>query len=307
MTPSLYGYLTVFHAIVEQGNLSKASRSLELSVPSVSNTLKALEKELGLSLFYRSTRQLTLTEVGKRLYDETKPLIKDLTNCIENIQDLHQKPSGLVRITVPRFAYHLLIKPFFAEFCQRYPDVLLEISVFDGTVDMAQEGFDVGIRFGDKIEDGVVAKRLLPPMKDCLMVSKTYTERYGIPHTPQDLTQHRLIGYRFITAKRLLPLYLMIQGQNTEIEMPMSLIVNDEVDLMVEATRQGLGIGRIFESTLNLQTDKSAFIPILQDYWVEYPPVYLYFLQNSQKIGRIKVWIDFLLEKTTEINKQNHF
>ena len=297
ITPSLYGYLVVFHTIVEQGNISKASKSLSLSVPSVSNTLKSLEKELGLSLFHRSTRRLALTEAGRRLYDDTKPLIKDLTSAIESIQDLRQKPSGLVRMTVPRFAYHLLIKPFYAEFCQAYPDVLLEISVFDGTVDMVQAGFDVGIRFGDKIEDGVVAKLLLPPMKDCLMVSKSYIEQYGIPHTPQDLPKHRLIGYRFITANRLLPLELMIGGQTTPIEMPMSLIVNDEVDLMVDATRQGLGIGRIFESTLALQVDKADFVPILQEYWVQYPPVYLYFLQNSQKIGRIKVWIDFLMEK----------
>ena len=301
ITPSLYGYLTVFHTIVEQGNISKASKSLSLSVPSVSNTLKSLEKELGLTLFHRSTRRLALTEAGQRLYDDTKPLIKDLTNCIENIQDLRQKPSGLVRMTVPRFAYHLLIKPFYAEFCRAYPDVLLEISVFDGTVDVVHEGFDVGIRFGDKIEDGVVAKLLLPPMKDCLMVSKPYVDKYGIPLTPQDLPKHRLIGYRFITANRLLPLELTINGQNTPIEMPMSLIVNDEVDLMVDATRQGLGIGRIFESTLNLQNDKADFIPVLQDYWAQYPPVYLYFLQNSRKIGRIKVWIDFLLEKAARL------
>lgn len=304
ITPSLYGYLTVFHTIVEQGNISKASKSLSLSVPSVSNTLKSLEKELGLSLFHRSTRRLTLTEAGRRLYDDTKPLIKDLTSAIESIQDLRQKPSGLVRMTVPRFAYHLLIKPFYAEFCQAYPDVLLEISVFDGTVDVVQEGFDMGIRFGDKIEDGVVAKLLLPAMKDCLMVSKSYVEQYGIPHTPKDLPKHRLIGYRFITANRLLPLELMIGGQTTPIEMPMSLIVNDEVDLMVDATRQGLGIGRIFESTLALQADRADFVPILEDHWIEYPPVYLYFLQNSQKIGRIKVWIDFLLEKAKILQNQ---
>ncbi|MDO4907993.1 LysR family transcriptional regulator [Neisseria sp.] len=297
ITPSLYGYLTVFHTIVEQGNISKASRSLQVSVPSVSNTLKALEKELGLTLFHRSTRNLTLTEAGQRLYDDTKPLIKALQNSIENIRDLRQTPSGLVRTTLPRFAYHLLVKPFYAEFCRRYPDVLLEISVFDGTVDIVREGFDVGIRFGDKIEDGVVAKPLLPPMKDCLTVSKNYADKYGIPHTPQDLPRHKLIGYRFITANRLLPLELAAGGQKTAIEMPMSLIVNDETDLMTDAVRQGLGIGRIFESTLALQPDKDEFIPVLQDYWAEYPPVYLYFLQNSQKIGRVKVWMDFLQEK----------
>lgn len=301
MNGSIYGYLQVFRTIVQEGGISAASRKLETSPPAVSNALKGLEKHIGLPLFHRSTRSLELTEAGERLFESTQSLMFSLENAVENVQELGESPTGTVRITVPRFAYHRLIKPYYTEFCQRYPDILLEISVYDGTVDLVKDSFDLGIRFGDKIENGVVARQLLPEMQDCLLISQSYKDRYGIPQTPQDLVNHKLIGYRFITANRLLPLSLNINGTPTEIEMPHSIIVNDEVDLMVDATRKGLGIGRIFQSTLDLQPDKMDFIPVLQDYWISYPPVYLYYCQHSQKLKRVKVLIEFLVEKSTRL------
>ncbi|WP_273397291.1 LysR family transcriptional regulator [Actinobacillus porcinus] len=297
MDSSVFGYLTIFHTIVIEGNISKAGRKLSISPAAVSSALKLLEKHIGLPLFHRSTRSLQLTEAGQRLFDSTQHLVTELTSAVENVQDLGGQPSGTVRITIPRFIYHSLIKPVYAEFCERYPDILLEISLFDGTVDIVKQGFDLGIRFGDKIEEGVVAKELLPPMSDCLVVSRHYAEKYGIPQSPQELITHKIIGYRFITSHRLLPLYLNDNGRRVEVDIPASIIVDDEFDLMVDATRKGLGIGRIFQSTLNLQPDKADFVPILSDYWIQYPPVYLYYLQNSQKLKRVKVLIDFLMEK----------
>ena len=301
MNAQIYHHLQIFHAIVQTKGISAAARKLHISPPVVSSALKSLEQHIGLLLIQRNTRSMELTDAGQQLYQDTLPLMQSLNLAIESVQDLGETPTGTVRITVPRFAYHHIIKPHYAQFCRLYPKILLEISVFDGTIDIQKEQFDLGIRFGDKVADGMVARQLLPAMKDCLMVSPTYIAQYGIPKTPQELIHHRLIGYRFITAKQLLPLIINDGGEEREIDMPLSLIVNDEVDLLVDATRQGLGIGRIFESTLNQQPDRENFIPILQDYWVSYAPVYLYYHQHSQKAKRIKVLIDFLLDKMTQI------
>lgn len=297
MNASIYHALTIFHTIVAEKSISAASRKLQVSPPVVSNALKSLETHLGLVLINRTTRSLELTEAGERLYAKTQPLVQDLELEMESVQDLGETPSGTVRISVPRFAYHQIIRPHYAEFCRRYPEVLLEISVFDGTVDLLKDGFDLGIRFGDKLSDSIVARQLLPAMQDGLYISPSYAEQYGIPQTLDELKHHKLIGYRFITANRLLPLVLNDGGEQREIEMPVSLIVNDEVDLLVDATRQGLGIGRIFASTLAMQPDRAHFIPVLEPYWISYPPIYLYYQQHSQKAKRVKVLIDFLLEK----------
>lgn len=297
MNSSIYGYLKVFHAIAQQGSIAGAARVLQIASPSVSQSLKLLERHIGLPLFNRSTRKMELTEAGVNLQAKTAPLIQSLEQAVENVHDLAEVPSGLVRITLSRFAYQLILQPHYLEFCQRYPEIQLEISIFDGTVDIVQEGFDLGIRFGDKVEENRVARKLLPRVKEGLYVSPAYVEQFGVPTTPEDLKQHRLIGYRFITSNRLDPLILDDNGQTLTVEMPTPIIVND-TDVMADAVRKGIGIGRIFERNHRLLADhQTNFIPILEDYWVRYPDVYLYYVPHSQKAKRVQVLIEFLLEK----------
>lgn len=163
MNSSIFGYLTAFHSIVEEGSIAGASRKLEIAPPSISQSLKLLEQHIGLPLFNRTTRRMELTEAGVHLYESTKDIIKSLSSAVESTQDLKNTPSGVVRMTIPRVAYWLILKPHFAEFCRRYPNVQLEIAIDDGTVDILKENFDVGIRFGDKVAENMVAKKLLNP------------------------------------------------------------------------------------------------------------------------------------------------
>ncbi|WP_409500553.1 LysR family transcriptional regulator [Mannheimia glucosida] len=302
MNSSIYGYLIVFHAIAEQGGIAAASRKLETAPPSVSKSLKLLEQHIGLPLFHRTTRKMELTEAGQRLLDSTKQLVQSLEYAVESVQDLGEVPTGTVRITLSRFAYQLILKPHFAEFCRLYPHIQLEISLYDGTVDILQQGFDLGIRFGDKVEPNMVARKLLAPFAEGLYLSPDYAAQYGIPHTPQELPNHCLIGYRFITANRILPLILQQNGQDLTVEMESRLIAND-IDVMADGVRAGLGIGRIFTPIHCLLPDSERFIPVLQEYWKHYPPVYLYYPQHSQKAKRIQVLIDFLSQKLDENGK----
>lgn len=297
MQASVYHNLNIFHAIVAEGSISAAARKLQSSPAAVSHSLKMLEQYLGLPLFLRSTRKLELTEAGQHLRANTQSLITLLEFEVDNIKNLAETPSGSVRITIPRFAFKAVLQPVYAEFCERYPHIQLEISVSDAAVDIVKEGFDLGIRCGDIIEENMVVQQLLPAMRDFLLISPKYAAKYGIPKRPADLVKHKMIGYRLITANRIQPLMLHQNGQDIEVNMPVSLIVNDELDVMIDATRQGLGIGRIYESSFRQQADQQDFIPILQDYWVRYPPIYLYYPQHSQKAKRVRVLIDFLMQK----------
>ena len=183
-----------------------------------------------------------------------------------------------------------------AEFCRLHPQVQLELSVYDGTIHILEEGFDLGIRFGNSLEEGVVARQLLAPFREGLYVSQTYVDRYGVPQQPEDLHRHVLIGYRFITANRILPLILQQDGEDLTVEMPFQLMSND-IEVMADGIRDGLGIGRIFEPIRALQPDREVFLPVLEPWWKTYPGVYLYHLQHAQKQRRVQVLIDFLLAK----------
>lgn len=297
MHNTLYSQIRIFQSIAREGSISAAARKLEITPPSVSKALKLLERYIGHPLFIRTTRRIELTDARQQLLQQTSLAVDSLEKALENIKDQNQEPSGLVRITLSRFAYLLILKPSMTEFCQRYPDIQLEISVYDGTINIIDDRFDLGIRFGDILEGGVVARQLLKPFREGLYASAAYLEESGIPESPVDLQQHRLIGYRFMTNNRILPLILNDKGEQLTVDMPGQLISND-IDVMADGIRNGLGIGRLFEPILRLQPDKEKFIPVMEPYWKTYPPVYLYYPKSAGKTKRVKTLIDFLIRKT---------
>lgn len=296
MNSALYGQLIVFHTIATQKSISGAARQLEVGAPAISKSLKLLETHIGLPLFNRTTRHIELTETGQLLLKNTAELVQSLQYAVESVQDLGNKPFGNVRITVARFAYQCFLKHRLAEFHQRYPDITLEISINDGVVDILEQGFDLGIRFGDRVTEDMVTRQILAPFKEGLYVSNDYITQHGKPETPTDLAKHHVIGYRFITANRVLPLIVNDNNREITIDMPHYLLTND-IEVIIDSTRQGLGIGRIFEPVYEQLRDKEDFIPVLEKYWNTYPAVYLYYLQHSQKAQRIRALIDFLAEK----------
>lgn len=296
MNSATYSQLTAFHAIVNEGSIVAAARKLEIAPPSVSKSLKQLEKQIGQPLFHRTTRRIELTDAGRFLWQSTQDSLSRLQSAVEIVQDFVNEASGSLRISVARHAYLSLLRDHLGEFCQRYPNIQLEISLSDGKVDLLKDGFDLGIRFGDRLDDSPVARQLTPPIVQGLFASRDYVARFGTPQSLAELVQHRLIGYRFTTANRLSPLILQADGEQHNIEMPIAFISNS-IDVAIDAIRQGIGIGRIFLDNFRQLPDQAEFVPILEPHWLRYPPIYLYYQQHSQKVKRIKVLIDFLVEK----------
>ncbi|MCK3657980.1 LysR family transcriptional regulator [Pasteurellaceae bacterium Pebbles2] len=293
MNSSIYGYLIVFHTIVLEGSIAAAARKLNIASPSVSQSLKSLEQYMKLPLINRTTRSMELTEAGQRLFEDTHPLLDSLNLSIENVRALGETPSGIVRITISEFDYEYILRPHYLEFCQRYPEIVLEISINNGTVDILKKGFDVGVRMGHTLDSNVVARKLTKGTQLGIYASKAYLEHHGTPQNLQELSQHKLISFRFPSSKRLSKMTLYKQnGESVDIDMPLALITNSIIS-MTDAALDGLGIARLFNDNPNI----NELEPILPEYWIDFPPTYLYYLQNSQKAKRVQVFIDFLLEK----------
>lgn len=200
MNNVIYNQIRIFQSIAHEGSISAAARKLEITPPSVSKALKLLEQHIGYPLFVRTTRRIELTDAGQQLLQQTSDAVNSLEKALENIKEQNQKPSGLIRITLSRFAYLLILKPAMAAFCQQYPGIQLEIFVYDGTLNIIDERFDLGIRFGDILEGGVVARQLMKPFREGLYASTEYLKAFGTPVSPVDLQQHRLIGLLQIIA-----------------------------------------------------------------------------------------------------------
>ncbi|WP_420546678.1 LysR family transcriptional regulator [Curvivirga sp.] len=296
MHGSTFNRLSIFKHIVQEGSIRGAARKLEIAPPSVSEALKKLESEMGLPLFNRSTRRIELTEAGKLLYEGTSEAIDTLDDAFGNVKELTNHPKGPVKLTLPRFVFDFFVKPIYAEFCKAYPDIQLEISVSDESINILKENFDLGIRFGDRIEDGMIARKLTSTMKEAIFASPEYIKRYGKPQSLDDLKEHKLIQYRFIASNQVAPLIMEDNGQQKTFSMPTALIVND-TDAMTDASLKGLGLGRIVEPMVRRHINDGRLIPILENNWCPYPALYVYFPQNSQKAKRVRVLIDFLVDK----------
>lgn len=299
MKGATYNQLSIFSTIVKEGSIRGAARQLEIAAPSVSQSLKLLEAHIGMPLFNRSTRRIELTQAGELLFERIGDHLINLDLALDSLQDLNKAPSGRVRVTLPKFAYDLLLRPIYAEFCDRYPDIELEISIDDKVVNILDEGFDIGIRFGHRVDEGMVARALTSSMKEALFCSAKYIKQYGVINSLDDVSDHRFIQYRFIGSNQIAPLTLNDEGQQRTVKGPTALIVND-TDAMLDGAKKGIGIGRIVMPMVQADIEQGTLVPVLQQYWDEYPGLFVYFMQNTQKALRVRVLIDFLIEKTTQ-------
>ncbi|HEY6529131.1 MAG TPA: LysR family transcriptional regulator [Cellvibrionaceae bacterium] len=294
MKSVIYEQLRVFQAIVRAGGISAAARQLEVSAPSVSQSLKQLERHLGLTLFHRSTRHMELTAAGTQLFQHTQPLTQALDAALDNINHLAHSPIGSLRITLPKFVYNWKLKPFYADFCRQYPSIALEISINDATIDLIDNNFDIGIRFGHKLDARMVAKPISDTIRDAIFASPEYIQRHGLPRSPADLSGQRFIQYRFHASNKLLDFALDNYDGPLPSDLSAALIVNDTYAI-VDAAIAGLGIGRVLEPVVEPYLAQRLLIPILEPYWPVCPPLYLYYPQTLQKSGVVKAFVDFFM------------
>ena len=192
----------------------------------ISQAVRALEARVGAALFIRTTRSVGLTEAGEKFLARAKPAFEELVAASEVARDLGQRPAGLLRLAVPRAVVPILLEPLIASFCQAYPEVEIEIAASEELVDLAAQGFDAGVRFGQFIAADMIAVRLSPPFRFIIVGSPAYLARKKRPARPDDLRQHACLRWR--RSGGAIALWsLNDQGRAIEIAVSGPLIAND--------------------------------------------------------------------------------
>src|ERR1700761_8900327 len=154
-----------FLSVALHRSFSKAAAELGVSPSAISQAVRTLEARIGAALFIRTTRSVGLTEAGERFLARAKPAFEALVGASEVARDLGRRPTGLLRLTVPRAVVPILLEPLIASFCQAFPEVEVEIAASEELVDLATAGFDAGVRMGQFIAADMVAVRLTPPFR----------------------------------------------------------------------------------------------------------------------------------------------
>ena len=185
-----------FLSVAQHRNFRRAAAELGVTPSAISQAVRAIEARVGAALFIRTTRSVGLTEAGERFLSRAKPAFEELVAASEAARDLGQRPTGLLRLSVPRAVVPILLEPLIASFCQAYPEIEVEIAASEELVELATEGFDAGIRLGQFIAADMVAVRLTPPFPFVVVGSPDYLRLRKPPERIADLRQHACLRMR---------------------------------------------------------------------------------------------------------------
>src|ERR1700756_4433287 len=174
-----------FLSVAQHRSFRRAAAELGVTPSAISQAVRALEARIGTALFIRTTRSVGLTEAGERFLSQAKPAFDELVAASQIARGLGQRPPGLLRLSVPRAVVPILLEPLIASFCQAYPEVEVEIAASKELIDLAEEGFDAGIRLGQFVDADIVAVPLTPPFRLIVVGSSTYFAARRGPHPPQ--------------------------------------------------------------------------------------------------------------------------
>jgi len=163
-----------FLSVARHRSFRRAADELGVTTSAVSQAIRALEARIGVALFIRTTRSVGLTEAGERFHTRARPAFEELVSASEAARQLADKPSGLLRLTVPRSVVPIVLEPIVASFCCAYPEVQVEVVASEALVDLAAEGFDAGVRMGQFIAPDMVTVRLSPPFRLVVVCNPSY-------------------------------------------------------------------------------------------------------------------------------------
>ena len=294
MRGSEFAELRAFIEVVEQGNFGRAAAELGMAPSTLSQTIRSLERRMGLRLLHRTTRSVSLTEAGEHLLVRIRPAFAELDAAVESINDLRDTPVGKLRLSVSTVPAQMILAPLLKRFLAAYPGINLDVSVDSGNVDIVKGRFDAGIRYGRLIAQDMVMVRASPPSRILVVASPEYLAEHPQPKTPQDLQDHACIRFR-LDNQQLLPWEFEKQRRKIEVGVEGRLIVND-VDLMVKATCDGVGIGYIAEAYIRDEIASGTLVPMLTDWSPAYDSWYLYYASRHHKSAPLKAFIEFMRE-----------
>jgi len=185
--------MRAFVAVAQEQGFSAAARKLGISKVLVSKYVGQLEDQLGVRLLHRTTRKVSLSTTGEAYLERCASLLEEFEQLQNSVQAIHQKPRGRLRITGPSTFSEMHLLPAISEFSRRYPEVQVELQLADRYVDLVEEGFDMALRIG-QLEDSSLIARPLVEMTSYLCASPEYIAQHGMPESPEQLSEHRLIS-----------------------------------------------------------------------------------------------------------------
>lgn len=291
MPRNLLDGMEAFLRVAARQSFRAAAEDLGVSPSAVSQAIRQLEERIGVPLFIRTTRAVGLTEAGARLHAQAAPAHAALVAAWEDARTLGERPAGLLRLNMPRAVARLIIDPIIADFCDRYPEVDVEIIAEDAIIDLATSGHDAGIRIGELLEADMVSVRLSPPFRYVVVASPAWLDRHGRPQSPAELKGKSWIRQRLGGGAGLIPLRLVDGNRSIEVAARPRVIAGDYGSVIALAER-GLGLAQISEPLVLAQLADRRLEIVLDPMSPTSPGLFLHYPGHAQVLPKLRAFID---------------
>ncbi len=292
IAPSLLPALAAFACVARHASFSQAAIELGMSASAASQSVRTLERRLGVRLLHRTTRRVGLTEPGERLLREAAPALARIGGALQALEESRDMPAGRLRITAPRIVVEQMLLPHLPAFSMRFPHVEVELAVQAALTDLVAEGFDAGIRLGESLADGMVAVPLGPPQRLVVVAAPDYLRRHRPPDTPQALAAHACIRYRRSDG-RLMPWEFTRDRHDFSVEVGGGPIFNDS-GLGRRMAIAGLGLAQVFEAAAAEDLAAGRLQRLLDAWQPPFPGFHLYYPSREQLAPKLRVFVDFM-------------
>jgi len=279
-----------FLSVARHRSFRRAADELGVTTSAVSQAVRALEARVGVALFIRTTRSVGLTEAGERFHVRARPAFEELVSASEAARELADRPSGLLRLTVPRGVLPVLLEPLVASFCRAYPEVQVEIVASEELVDLAVEGFDAGVRMGQFIAPDMVTVRLSPPFRLVVVCSPTYLENREAPERPAHLSNHACLRWRR-SGGAIAHWSFKDNSRVVEAAVNGPFIANDFPALLAAAV-EGLGLAQLPEPIVARSVAEGKLLRVLEPFAPLAPGVFLFHPGRHQVMPKLRAFIE---------------
>jgi len=283
--------LSTFATIAQERSFTRAAVRLGMSQSALSHSMRGLEKRLGVQLLARTTRSVSPTAAGAALLQELAPALERIERSVAETRNQREKPTGRIRLIVPRLVAQMVVMPKLAAFARKYSEIVLEITTSNDPVDLVAGEYDAGIQLGEFIQRDMIAVRVTKEMRLAIVGSATYFKSNPIPRQPQDLKDHSCIGFRFSNG---LYRWEFEKGNKVVAVSPQGHASFDDPELVIQAVEAGLGIGSSIEEPLVRQISSGRLVQVLKDWCPVFPGYFLYYPSRRNQPAALSALIDTL-------------
>lgn len=290
------GDLHAFVAVARAAGFRDGARAVGVSASGLSEAVRRLEAQLGVRLLNRTTRSVAPTEAGRRLLERLGPALGEVEAALDIVNDMRDRPAGTLKLNVPVSAARLVLPAIVPGFLAAYPDIRLEVIAEESFVDVLAAGCDAGIRYGERLEQDMIAVPIGPrSQRFALGAAPSYLDRRGRPEHPRDLLAHSCLQGRFASGATM-EWEFERNGEVVRVDPsgPLIVRIGGGTDLLVDVAIAGTGIVPLFEDWLKSHFASGALEPVLEPWWQRFPGPYLYYPGRRLVPAPLRAFIDFI-------------